>query len=148
MPTGIEGTADLCTTKGAVVEQSAVVAGKGHTLRHTLVDDGAAHFGQTIDVGLTGAVVAALDGVAEEALDAVAVVLIVLGSIDATLGCNGVGTARRILYAENIHVEAQCSQRGGSRGTGKACSYHDDINLALVGGIDQFLAGFVVGPFF
>jgi hypothetical protein len=52
-----------------------------------------------------------------------------------------------VLYAENIHIEAQSSQRGGSGSTGKASAYHDDINLALVGRVHQFLAGLIISPF-
>ena len=51
---GVEGAADLRAAEGAVVEQSAIVAGKGNALRHTLVDDGTADLGQTVDVGLAG----------------------------------------------------------------------------------------------
>ncbi len=146
---GVEGAADLRAAEGAVVEQSAIVAGKGNALSHTLVDDGTADLGQTVDVGLAGAVVTTLDGVAEQTLYTVAVVLIVLGGIDATLGSNGVGATGGILNTENIHVvEAHGSQRGGGGSTGKARAHHDDVNLALVGRIHQLLTGFVVGPFF
>ena len=58
------------------------------------------HFGEAVDVGLAGAEVAALDRVVEEALDAVAVVLVVLGGVDAALGGDGVRPARRVLVAE------------------------------------------------
>ena len=36
---GVEGARNLCTTEGAVVEQTAIFTGKGHSLCHTLVDD-------------------------------------------------------------------------------------------------------------
>ena len=94
LATGVEGTAHLRTTEGAVVQKAAVVAGERHALRDTLVDDVAADLGQTVDVSLAGAIVATLDGVLEQTLHAVAIVLIVLGGVDTALGGDGVGAAR------------------------------------------------------
>ena len=37
---------------------------------------------------------------------------------------------------------------GGGGGTGKARAQHDDVQLALVGRVDQLLRGFIIGPFF
>ena len=136
---GVEGSADLSAAERAVVEQSAVVAGEGDALCDALVDDVAADFGQTVDVGFAGTVVAALDGVAEEAFDAVAVVLVVLGCVDAALGSNRVGTTRRVLDAEYVDVEAQCAERSGSRGPCQTGADDDDVEFALVGGVDEFL---------
>ena len=83
---GVEGAGDLGAAEGAVVEQAAVLAGEGHALGHALVDDVDRDLGQAVDVGLAAAVVAALDGVVEQPVDAVAVVLVVLGGVDAALG--------------------------------------------------------------
>jgi len=80
---GEEGARDLGPAEGAVVEIAGVVAGEGHALSNRLVDDAAAHLRQAVDVRLAGAEVAALDRVEEEPPDAVPVVRIVLGSIDA-----------------------------------------------------------------
>ena len=104
---GIERPADLRATKGTVVEQSAVVAGKRHTLRHTLVDDGVADLSQTIDVSLSSSIITTFDGVAEQTLHAVAVVLVVLRRIDTSLRRNGMRTAWRVLDAEDVNIEAQ-----------------------------------------
>ena len=54
---GIEGTGDLDTTEGTVVQQTAVLAGEGDTLGHALVDDVGADLRQAVDVVLAGAVV-------------------------------------------------------------------------------------------
>ena len=43
-----------------------------------------------MNVGLTCAEVATLDGVVEQTIDTVAIALVVLCTVDATLGCNGV----------------------------------------------------------
>ena len=85
---GIKGSAHLCTTERAIVEGSTVVTGKGNTLSNTLVDDVVAHLSQTVDVSLAGTVVATLDGVVEKTVDGVAIILVVLGSVDTTLGSN------------------------------------------------------------
>jgi hypothetical protein len=44
-----------------------------------------------VDIRLAGAEVAALDGVVEKAADGVAVVLVVLGGVDAALRGDGMG---------------------------------------------------------
>ncbi len=77
------------------------------------------------------------DRVVEEAVDAVAVVLVVLGGVDAALRGDGVRAAGRILEAEALDLVAQLAQRGGSRGAGEAGADHDDGVLALVRGVDQ-----------
>ncbi len=56
------------------------------------------------------------------------------------------GTARRVLYAEVEDVEAKFTQRGGGRSTGETSTYDDDVEIALVGGIDELLVGLVVCP--
>ena len=91
---GVEGARHLGAAEGAVGEQPAVLAGKGNPLGHALVDDVVAHLGQAVDVGLPGPKVPALDGVVEQAPDAVAVVGVVLGGVDAALGGDAVGPAR------------------------------------------------------
>jgi hypothetical protein len=63
-----------------------------------------------VDVGLARAVVTALDGVIEQAIDAIAIVTIVLGGVDAALCGDAVGAARAILIAEALDVVAQLGQ--------------------------------------
>src|SRR5690606_41788945 len=58
------------------------------------LDDVRGDLGEAVDVRLAGAEVAALDRVVEEAEDAVAVVLVVLGRVDAALGRDGVRPPR------------------------------------------------------
>ena len=91
---GIEGTANLNATEGAVGEHATILTGKRNTLGYTLIDDVCTDLCQTIYVGLTGTVVSTFDGIVEETVDAVAIVLIVLCGINTTLGSNGVSAAR------------------------------------------------------
>ena len=81
----VEGARDLRAAERAVGEQAAVLARERHALRHALVDDVDADLRQPVDVRLARAEVAALDRVVEQAVDAVAVVLIVLRGVDAAL---------------------------------------------------------------
>ena len=90
---GVERARHLRAAERPVVEQAAVLAGERHALGDALVDDVDADLGQPVDVGLTGAEVAALHGVVEEALDAVAVVLVVLRRVDAALRGDAVRAA-------------------------------------------------------
>ena len=134
---GVEGARDLSAAEGAVIEEAAVLAGEGHALGDALVDDVHADLGEAVDVGFARAEVAALDGVVEEAVDAVAVVLIIFGGVDAALRGDGVGAARAVLEAEALDVVAELGQAGGGGAAGEAGTHHDDGVLALVGGIDQ-----------
>jgi hypothetical protein len=90
----IEGARHLRAAEGAVVEQAAVLTRERHALGRALVDDVHRHLREAVDVGFARAVVAALHRVVEQALDAVAVVLVVLGRIDAALRGDRVGAAR------------------------------------------------------
>ena len=91
---GVEGARHLRAAEGAVVEVAAVFAGERHALRHALVDDVDADLRQAVDVGFARAEVAALDRVVEQAVDAVAVVLIILGGVDAALRGDAVRAPR------------------------------------------------------
>ena len=104
---GVERAAHLGAAEAAVVEQAAVLAGERHALGHHLVDDVDAHLGEAVDVGLAGAEVAALDRVVEEAVDGVAVALVVLGRVDAALRGDRVGTARRVVEGERVDLVAE-----------------------------------------
>jgi hypothetical protein len=55
-----------------------------------------------VDVGLAGAEVAAFDRVVEEAVHAVAVVLVVLGGVDAALRGDAVRAAGAVVEAEAV----------------------------------------------
>ena len=134
---GVEGARDLHAAEGAVVEQAAVLAGERDALRDALVDDVGADLGQAVDVRLARAVVAALDRVVEEAVDGVAVLLVVLRGVDAALGGDRVRAARGVLVAEGLHVVAGLAERGGGRGAGQAGADDDDVELAAVGRVDQ-----------
>jgi hypothetical protein len=92
LATGVERALHLNATERAGVEQSAVLAGEGNALSDALVDDVGRDLGQPVDVGLAGAVVAALDRVVEQTVRGVVVVAVVLRRVDTTLGRDGVRT--------------------------------------------------------
>jgi hypothetical protein len=99
---GVESARDLRAAEGAVGERSAIFARERHALGDALVDDVDADLRQAVDVGFASAEVAALHGVVEEAVDAVAVVLIVLGGVDAALRGDAVGPPGTVLKAEAL----------------------------------------------
>ncbi len=144
---GVECTAHLCAAERAVGEQAAIFTCEGHALGYALVDDVARHFGEAVHVGFARTEVAALDRVVEQTVNRVAVVLVVLGCVDAALGRNGVCAARAVLNAEVVYVEAHFAEGRGCRCPCEAGAHHDDVEVALVGGVHQVLVGFVVGPF-
>ena len=134
---GIKGARDLRAAEGTIVEQAAVLAGKGHALRDALVDDVDADLRQAVDVGFARAEIAALHGVVEEAENAVAIVVIILGGVDAALRGDGVRAARAILIAEALNVVAEFAEAGGGSSSREARTDDDDVVLALVGRIDE-----------
>ena len=129
---GVEGARDLRAAEGAVVEVAGVVARERHPLRDRLVDDRVADLREPVDVRLAGAEVAALDGVAEEPQDAVAVVRVVLGGVDPALRRDAVGAARGILEAEGLDLVAELAEAGGGRGAREPGADDDHAVLALV----------------
>ena len=110
---GVEGARHLSPAEAAVREVAAVVAGEGHPLGHALVDDVDADLGEAVHVGLAGAEVAALDGVVEQAVDAVAVVGVVFRRIDAALRRDAMRPAGAVLKAEVLHVVTEFGERCG-----------------------------------
>ena len=111
----VEGARDLRAAEGAIGERAAVFAGEGNALSDTLVDDFDAVLGEAVDVGFARAEVAAFYGVIEEAIDAVAVVLIIFCGVDAALRGDGVGAAGLILKAEAFDLVAELAERSGGR---------------------------------
>ena len=107
------------TTKGAIGEVSAVFAGKGNPLCHTLIDNVATDFSKTMDIGLPGPEITPFDGVVEKPVHAVAVILVVLCGVDPPLSGNGVGSSRAVLIAETLYLIAKLSKGRGSGGTCK-----------------------------
>ena len=100
----------MCTAEGPVVEQPTVLTSKRDTLRSTLVDNAHRNLSQTVYVGLSGTVVATLDGVVEEAMHRITVVLVILGRIDATLSRHRMGPTRGTVEHEVVHLVPQLGQ--------------------------------------
>lgn len=121
--------------KERLFQQAAVFTAEGNALGHALVNDVGGNFRQAVDVGFTGAEVAALHGVIEQAVDGVAVVLVVLGRVDAALGRNGVGAAGAVLVAEALDVVAKLGKRGGGGGAGQAGPTTSTVYLRLLFGL-------------
>ena len=145
---GVESTAHLHTTKRAVSQCAAVFASERNTLCHTLVDDACTYFSQTINISFASAIVATFHSVIEQAVNRVAVVLIVLCCIDTALCCNRVCTAGRILYAEVFHFEAHFAERCSGTGTCQTCTYDDNIELTFVFRVNELLMSLEIGPLF
>jgi len=113
LASGIESTAYLNSSEGAVGEISAIFTSERNSFRYTLVDDGGTYLGETIDVRLTAAVITSLDGVIEEAVDGVIVVLVILCGVDSSLSGDRVRAARRIADAEDLDIVAKFTESGG-----------------------------------
>src|SRR6185436_15592095 len=147
LPARVERTRDLRAAERSVVEQAAVFARKRHALRDALVDDVHRELREPVDVGLARTVVAAFDGVVEQPLHAVAVVLVVLGGVDAALRGDAVRAAGAVVDAEAVDVVAELAERGRRRRARQARADDDDVELPLVGRVDQLDLELVPAPF-
>ncbi len=143
---GIESTANLCATERAVIKQSAIFACERNALRYALVNDIITYFSQTVYIGFACAVVTTFDGVVVQTIDRVAIVLVVLSGIDTTLCSDRVCTTRAVLDAEIKDIESKFCERCGSRSAGETGTHYDNVQAALISGVNQFLMVLVVGP--
>ncbi len=132
---GVERARNLRAAEAAVIQIARIFARERHALRHALIDDVDADLRQAVDVRLARAEIAALHGVVEQAIDAVAVVVIILGRVDAALRRNAVRAAGRILETEALDVVAELGQSSRGRSAGQARADDDNRVLALVGGV-------------
>src|SRR5690606_27210370 len=69
---GVKGPGYLDTPEGPGFEEAAIFAGEGNPLRNALVNGGRTDFRQSVDVGLAGAVVPALDRIVKQPVHTVA----------------------------------------------------------------------------
>ena len=111
LPPSIERTRHLGAAERTVVKQSAVLTRKWDPLSNTLINDLRTDLGQPVTVGLARTVVATLDRVVEQAVDAIAVIAIILGCVDTALRGDRVRPTRRVLIAEALDVIARLAKR-------------------------------------
>jgi len=97
----------------------------------------AASLGEAPDIDFTGAEVAALDGVVEQAVDRVTVVRIVLGGVDAALGCDRVGAAGAVLVTEGLDLVTEFTEGRRGSATGETGADAENFVFTFVGRIDQ-----------
>ena len=86
-------------------------------MRDALIDDVDRNFSQAMHVRFTRTIVATLQRVIEKSIHAIAVVLIILRGIDATLSRDRMRTARAIVKNETLNLVAELSE---SRRSGRA----------------------------
>ena len=143
----VKRAGNLSATEGPVVEKSAVFAGEGHTLGDTLVNDVGRDLGEAVDVGFAGAVITAFDGVVEQTVNAVAVVLVILRGVDTALSGDGVRAAGAIVEDKTVHLITELGHGSGSGSASQTGANDDHLIFPFVGRIDQLHVGFVGAPF-
>ena len=116
-------------------------------MRDALVDNVRANFGEPINVRFARTKIAALDRVVEQAINAVAIVLIILGGVDSALSGDGVRAARRILITKTFHAIAELAQRRRRRTTGEAAADNNDFKFASIVWTNEAGMIFVTRPF-
>ncbi len=148
LPASVESARNLRAAERAIGQRAAVFTGEGHALSDALVNDVHADFRETVDIGLARAKVSALYRVVEKPVDAIAIVLVVLRGVDATLRRNRVRPPRAILKAENANVVAQLRERCRGRRPGQTRPHHNHGILPLIGRIHQLHFKLMPRPFF
>ena len=113
----VEGALHLDATEGTVVEQATVLTGERNALGDTLVDDVRADRGEPVNVRLAGAVIATFDGVVEQAVDRITVILVVLRGVNSALGRDRVSATRRVLVAEVLDAVTGLTESCGGSAT-------------------------------
>ena len=146
LATGVEGARHLRAAEAAVVEQPAVLACERHTLRDALVDDVDGDLREPVHVRFAGAVVAALHGVVEEAIDRVAVTLVVLRRVDAALRRDRVRAPGRVVEREGVDVVAELAERCRGGAAGETGADDDDLEPAAVVRSDELHVELVLVP--
>lgn len=143
----IESTAYLHTTERTVCKISAVFPCERNTLSYALVNDGCAYFCETIDIGFSASVVTTFDGVIEETIDRVIVVLIVLGCIDTTLSRNRVRAARRITDAENLYIITEFTESAAAEAPPRPVPTTMISSFLLLLGLTSLISDFLLVHF-
>ncbi len=144
---GIKSPLNLNPAEGPVAQQAAVFAGERHSLSDALVDDIGADLGQPMNIGFPGPIVPALDGIIEQAEGAVAVILVILGGINASLRRDAVRPSGGILEAKCFYFIPHFAQGGCGRGASQSRADNDHFQAALVGWVYQLYMAFIVFPF-
>src|SRR6185295_238267 len=98
------------------------------------------------DVGFARPIIAALHRVVEEAVDAIAVVLIILRRVDAALRRDRMRAPRAVLDAEVQDVVTELAERGRRRRARQAGADDDDRVLPFVRRVDQLHLELVAIP--
>src|SRR5581483_4740602 len=107
-----------------------------------------ADFGETIDVRLARAEVAALDRVVKKPENAIAVVLIILRRVDSALRRDRVRAPWRILIAKAFHLVAELAERRRRRAACESRADDDDFKFPPIRRVDELRIELVLLPLF
>ncbi len=133
----VERARHLRSAEGTIIEITAVLAREGNALRDALINDVPAHLGEAINIGFARAKIAPLDRVVEKPVNAVAIVLVILGGVDAALGGDAVRAARTVLETEALDLVTQLGQSGRRRCARESGADDEDVKPALVRRVDE-----------
>ena len=144
----VEGSGNQYPSKRAVVQQAAIVPGKGNPLGNTLINDIGRNLCQTINIGFSGTVIPSLDGIVKKSVGRITIPLIVFCGIDPSLGSDRMRSSWRILKTKCFDIVTQFGQSRRGRCSCQTGTHHNDIDQTLVGRTDKVDFTLMVGPFF
>jgi hypothetical protein len=145
---GVERTRDLGAAEGAVGEETAIFARKRNALLDALIDDGVGDFGEAINVRFPRTKIATLNCVVEKAINAVAIVRVILGRVDSALSSDAVSAAWAVLVTERFDVVTLLAKRGGGRSAGQTGPDDNDLETATIVRGNETGIILVPAPFF
>jgi hypothetical protein len=106
-------------------------------LRDALVDDIHADLRETINVGLACPKVTAFDCVLKQAENAVAVVAVILGGVNPSLGSDGVRATRAVVIGKALNAISLLAKSSSSCCPSQPRAHNYDRVLAAISGINQ-----------
>ena len=86
---------------------TSVLTGKWNALGYALINDSSAYFRKPVHVSFTSTEVSALYSVVEKSVNTVAIILVVLCSVDTALSCYTVRPSCTVLVAEAFDLVAK-----------------------------------------
>src|SRR5262249_52532419 len=102
---------------------------------------------EPINIRFAGTKITALNRVVKQAVNAVAIVLIILCRINAALGCNRMRASRRILKTKTLHPVSKFTEGRRGRSTGETAADAYDLKFSPVVWADQSRMVLMVSPF-
>ena len=107
LTTGVECSADLYPTERPVAKVAAVFSCKWNSLRNSLVYQSQRAFCHPVHICFSGTEIPAFDSIIKHPPDAVPVIFIILGRIDAPLGSYAMRPSWGFMKSKDLYLKSK-----------------------------------------